>query len=93
MFSAFTFEPTISAGVIVQTVVLLIAVIRGYIAFNNRMTLMENNINSLERSSEGFARSFEQLSKVLTQVAVQDVRILGVEKRIDELAHGKGLIK
>jgi hypothetical protein len=37
--------------------------------------------------------AFRQLGKVLTQVAIQDNRINNMEKRLDELAHGKGIVK
>jgi hypothetical protein len=91
--SFFTFEPTVTAGAVLQTVVLLGAMVRGWVTINNRISTIEVNIRGLERSSEGFAKSFEQLSKVLTQVAVQDNRILNIERRYDELAHGRGFIK
>lgn len=36
--------------------------------------------------------SFEKLGTILTSVAVQDQRILGLEEDIRELKHGKGFV-
>jgi len=36
--------------------------------------------------------SLKQLSTILTQIAVQDARLNMIEKDIDELRHGQGLV-
>jgi len=87
-----TFEPTVSAGLIGQTVLLLGGIIGGWIRLNGKISQIESDVRSLQSSNEGFGRAFDQLSKILTQVAVQDVRILNVEKDIDELRHHKGFV-
>ena len=87
-----SFEPTVSAGLIGQTAILLAGIISGWIRLTAKLSQMEVDIKNLQTSSEGFGKSFEQLSKILTQVAVQDVRILNVEKDVDELRHHKGFV-
>lgn len=57
------------------------------------ISLIKNDIFYLQRSQEALAEAFSQLGKILTQVAVQDNRLNMIEKRMDELAHGKGLVK
>lgn len=37
--------------------------------------------------------AFTQLGSILTQVAVQGVRLQMMEKRIDELSHGRGYVE
>lgn len=86
------FEPTVSAGLIGQTVIILSGVIAGWVKLVAKLSKMEMDISNLQVSSEGFSKSFEQLSRILTQVAVQDVRILSVEKDVDELRHHKGFV-
>lgn len=55
--------------------------------------LIKNDVFHLQRSQEALAEAFAQLGKILTQVAVQDNRLNMMEKRMDELAHGKGLVQ
>lgn len=58
----------------------------------NQLSLMKNDIEHLEEAQRSLAEAFKQLGRVLTSVAVQDNRLTMIEKRIDELAHGKGLV-
>ena len=57
------------------------------------INVVKHDIHYLQQSHKALTEAFAQLGKVLTQVAVQDQRINMLEKRLDELAHGKGLIK
>jgi len=88
-----TFESTITLGAIIQTIALLAAIISGWVRLNAKITEIETDVKSLQRASEGFGRALNQLSNILTQVAVQDNRMLNLEKRFDELSHGKGFIQ
>ena len=55
--------------------------------------IVKNDLHYLQESHRTLTEAFRQLGKVLTQVAVQDERINSMEKRVDDIAHGKGLIK
>lgn len=57
------------------------------------ITIVKHDLHYLQESHKSLTEAFKQLGKILTQVAVQDNRINSMEKRLDELAHGKGLIK
>lgn len=50
-----------------------------------RLDSMNDNLKVLNNS-------FEKLGNILTKVAVQDQRLLGLEEDIRELKHGKGFI-
>lgn len=54
--------------------------------------VVKNDIKHLEESQKSLAEAFSQLGKILTAVAVQDARLTMIEKKIDELAHGKGYV-
>lgn len=56
------------------------------------INLVKHDIHYLQESQRALTEAFNQLGKILTQVAVQDQRINMMEKRIDELAHGKGIV-
>lgn len=57
------------------------------------INIVKNDIRYLQDSQKALTEAFSQLGKILTAVAVQDTRINMVEKKIDELAHGKGYIE
>lgn len=90
--NAITFEPTITFGLILQTIILGTTIYTFLYNMKNQLALMKNDIEHLQQSQESLAEAFKQLGKVLTSVAVQDTRINMIEKRLDELAHGKGIV-
>lgn len=49
-------------------------------------------LDSMNNNLEVLNNSFEKLGTILTKVAVQDQRLLGLEEDIRELKHGKGFI-
>lgn len=55
--------------------------------------VIKSDVEYLQESQHDLSETFKQFGKILTAVAVQDSRINMIEKRIDELAHGKGLIQ
>lgn len=86
-------EPTISYGAIAQTIALLGGIITWGMHLNKDISLIKADISNLQSSHQNFSEAFKQLGQILTQVAVQDVRLLNTEKRLDELAHGKGFVR
>lgn len=55
--------------------------------------IVKRDIDYLQQSHKALTEAFNQLGKILTSVAVQDQRINMLEKRVDELSHGKGYVK
>jgi len=55
--------------------------------------VIKTDIGYLQRAQQNTAESLKQFGAVLTSGAVRDARIAMIEKRIDELAHGKGFIE
>jgi len=77
---------------LIQTVALLAGGIGFIYAIRSDLNMLKSDINHLKDSQKALTEAFSQLGKILTQVAVQDTRISMIEKRIDELAHGEGLV-
>lgn len=92
MFPGITFEPTVTAGLIVQTVVLGITFTVFLQGMKSQLSLIKNDVRYLQEAQKSLAEAFTQLGRVLTSVAVQDNRINMIEKRLDELSHGKGMV-
>lgn len=90
--SPIVFEPTITFGLIIQTAILGTTIYTFLYNMKNQLLLMKNDIEHLEDAQKALAEAFKQLGTILTSVAVQDNRLTMIEKRIDELAHGKGLV-
>jgi len=72
---------------VVGSVMALLYSMKGDIA------IVKHDIHYLQESHKALTEAFSQLGKVLTQVAVQDNRLNMIEKKVDELAHGKGFVK
>jgi hypothetical protein len=57
------------------------------------IVLLQNDVTHLEKAQEAMTEAFTNMGKVLTAVAVQDTRISMIEKKLDELSHGKGYVR
>ena len=83
---------TISLGNILTIVSVVGSVMAVILNMKGDISIVKHDIHYLQQSHKALTEAFAQLGKVLTQVAVQDQRINMLEKRVDELAHGKGLV-
>lgn len=85
-------ENTISWG----NILTILAVVGSAITFiwtmKGDINIVKNDIRYLQDSQKALSEAFSQLGKILTAVAVQDTRISMIEKKVDELAHGKGYV-
>jgi DNA repair ATPase RecN len=83
---------TISIGNILTIVTIIGSVFALVYNMKGDIGLIKNDVFHLQKSQEALAEAFAQLGKILTQVAVQDNRLNMMEKRLDELSHGKGFV-
>lgn len=86
-------EYTISIGSILQTLILAGTFFTFLYTMRGDINLVKQDINYLQDSQKSLTEAFTQLGKILTAVAVQDSRINMIEKRFDELSHGRGFIR
>jgi len=86
-------EYTVSIGNIATIFSVVGSVMALMFSMKGDITIVKHDIHYLQESHKALTEAFAQLGRVLTQVAVQDQRINMLEKRLDELAHGKGIIK
>jgi hypothetical protein len=87
-----TIEPTITYGLIAQTVVLGSTLLWFLWGIKNELSIVKTDVRYLQTAQSALTEAFNQLGKLLTQIAVQDTRISMIEKHIDEIKHGKGLV-
>jgi hypothetical protein len=85
-------EYTITIGSILQTIVYTAAAVAFFYAMRTDINILKHDMRNLEDSQKSMTEAFSQLGRVLTQVAVQDARLIMIENRLDELRHGKGMV-
>jgi len=85
-------EYTITIGSILQTVVYTAAAVAFFYAMRTDINILKHDMRSLQENQRSMTEVVAQLGKVLTQVAVQDSRLVMLERHIDELRHGQGLV-
>jgi len=79
------FSWTISIGTIIEVV----TIIGGGSTF---LWSMKYRIDQMTTDIHDLKTEIGKLSEVLTKLAVQDQRILSIEKNLDELRHGIGFV-
>lgn len=84
---------SVSIGNILAMLTMLGSVMFFVYIMKNDISLMQRDVTYLEEGQNRLTEAFSQLGKILTQVAVQDNRINMMEKKLDELSHGKGLVR
>lgn len=86
------FDYTLTLGSLLQTITIVCTVASLYWAVRSDVKILKHDIENLRDGQKSLVIAFEHMGKVLTQVAVQDTRISMIEKDIDELRHGQGLV-
>lgn len=81
-----TFEPVIKVGDLLTLVLLTI----GGLGF---LWAMRGELRMLARDVRLQGEKIDKLEKVVTLQAVQDQRINDLDRRIEELRHGRGFIQ
>lgn len=81
-----TIEPTIRMGDIIT----LIAILIGGLGF---VWSMRGDLKMLARDVRSQGREIEKLSAIITAQAVQTQRIDDLDRRLEELRHGRGFVE
>jgi hypothetical protein len=67
--------------------------VSAFYGLKQELSAMKVEIKYVQENHRTITEAFTQLGRVLTEVAVQDNRIVMLEKYIDELRHGDGFVK
>lgn len=86
-------EWTVSLGNIITIITVIASVIGLVYNMKADIVLLQNDVVHLEKAQLTMTDAFSNMGKILTSVAVQDTRITMIEKKLDELSHGKGYVK
>lgn len=84
---------TVSVGNLLQIGAFVILGITMFLTMRGDINILRHDVQSLEKGQLILNEAFAQLGTILTQVAVQDNRLLMIEKSMDDLKHGQGFVK
>lgn len=63
-----------------------------FFALRNEILGLKSDVEHIKENQRALSEAFTQLGNILTKVAVQDVRLQMIEKKLDELAHNRGFV-
>lgn len=63
-----------------------------FYALKVQIDRLAGDIQHIKENQKSLQEAFSQLGSILTKVAVQDTRLNMIEKNLDEIRHGKGLV-
>lgn len=78
---------------VVKFAALAMAALGFFLGLRSELTGIRSDINYIKENQKALSEAFTQLGNILTKVAVQDVRLSMMEKKLDEMAHGQGFVK
>jgi hypothetical protein len=77
----------------IKVALLTFGAIGFFLALRNDIISLRGDISHIRESQKSLQDAFSQLNSILTKVAVQDVRLNMIDKKLDELSHGMGFVK
>ena len=91
------FDMVVDTTITIGNIAEILSIVGGgfivVIRMGGDIRVMKADMQHLKATVNTLTSAFDRLGSVLTQVAVQDTRLINLEKRIDELAHGKGFVQ
>lgn len=86
-------DTSISIGNILEILSIIGGGFLVVIRMGGDIRVMKVDMAHLKTTVTTLTTAFDRLGNILTQVAVQDTRLVALEKRLDELAHGHGFVR
>ena len=83
---------SVSVGNLLQMLVIVVGGLSVFFSLRADVRVMRHDMSNLKERQEALSEAFKQLGNILTQVAVQDQRLVQMKNEIDELRHGRGFI-
>ncbi len=95
-----TFDATITIGNIMEILAICGGGFLVVVRQGGDLRVIKTDMAHMKSTISTLTNAFDKLGTILTQVAVQDTRISGLEEdkrrleyRINEMAHGKGFVQ
>ena len=86
-------DTTITVGNLIEVVAILGAGLTVLVRVSGNLRDVENDIKNMKETMRLLTKSFEQVTGLLTKIAVQENRMSNFEFRLMELSHGRGWVQ
>ena len=83
---------TVNVGNLLQIAVVVGGGMWVFQSLRADVRIVKTEIDNLTKRQDQLGEAFKQLGDILRQVAVQDQRIVQLDKIVDELRHGQGFV-
>lgn len=83
---------SVSVGNLLQMLVIVVGGLSVFFTLRADVRVMRHDMGNLKERQDALNEAFKQLGTILTQVALQDQRLVQMESRISELSHGEGYV-
>jgi len=83
---------TVSVGSLLQIGAFLIAGIGAFFALRTDIRILRHDMKNIQQEQIAFSENMQQLTTVLSTLAVQGSRLDRAEEMIKELRHGQGFV-
>lgn len=84
---------SVSVGNLIQMLVIVVGGLSVFFTLRADVRVMRHDMSNMKERQDALNEAFKQLGNILTQVAVQDQRLVQMENKINELSHGDGYVK
>ena len=84
---------SVSVGNLLQMLVIVVGGLSVFFTLRADVRVMRHDMGNLKERQDSLNEAFKQLGTILTQVALQDQRLVQMESRITELSHGDGYVR
>jgi hypothetical protein len=87
------FDATITIGNILEILTIAGGGFLVVMRMGSDIRIVKSDMAHLKTTVSTLSSAFDKIGSVLTQVAVQGERLNGIQKQVDELAHGRGFVQ
>lgn len=85
-------SPYFSVDNILKAIAIVGSIVSFVVYIRTELSQLRADVTLIKDHQTTLMDSIKALNTILTQIAVQDVRLNMIEKDIDELRHGKGMV-
>lgn len=84
---------TISVGNLLQVAAFAMMAIGAFFAVRSDIKILRHDVKLIESKQSILGNAFENIGHVMRDIALQNQRMGYLEKMVDELRHGRGIVK
>lgn len=83
---------SVSVGNLLQILVIVTGGVSVFFTLRSDVRVIRHDMQNMKERQDALNEAFKQLGTILTQVAIQDQRLVQMADEIKELKHGRGFV-